>query len=220
MGTICIGILSAVVFAADPVEPQPEREAPTGLYLTLSGMVVLQEDSDLRSIGGSALDASLEYETGYGVQGGVGYTFSWESPISLSLELDYAFRTADIDTLTAPGLEIQAGGSNDSHSIMFNALASVEVANGFGFYGGGGIGMTITESDLSLDLGGGVHLRFPSDTDVTFTWQVMGGVQYALGSHILFFGGVQYLDAGDVSFDTFGGENRSLAFQAGLRVYF
>ncbi|MHC4272960.1 MAG: outer membrane protein [Planctomycetota bacterium] len=218
MGTIWVGILCAAMAAADPVEPV--REKPAGLYLTLSGMVVLQEDSDLTSVGGIALDASLEYDPGFGVQGGVGYTFSWESPVSLSLELDYAFRSADVDTLEAPGLSIPAGGTNDSHAIMFNALASVEVADGFGFYGGGGIGVTITEADLSLDLGGGVTLRLPSDTDVTFSWQVMGGAQYALGRHVVFFGGVKYFDAGDVSFDTFGGENRSLAFEAGLRVYF
>ena len=219
MGTISVGILCAAVAAADPVEP--EREKPGGLYLTLSGMVVVQEDSDLTSVGGLALDASLEYDTGYGVQAGVGYTFSWEeSRLAVSLELDYAFRTADAESLDAPGLTIPASGTNDSHSIMFGVLASVEITGGFGLYGGGGIGLTISESDLTLDLGGGFSLPIPSDSDVTFTWQARGGVQYALGRHIVFFGGVNYLDAGNVHFDSFGGENRSLAFEAGLRVYF
>jgi opacity protein-like surface antigen len=219
METISVGVLCAALAAADPVEPQ--REGPGGLYLTLSGMVVLQDDSDLTSVGGIALDASLEYETGYGIQAGVGYTFSWEeSPMAVSLELGYGFRTADNDSLEAPGLSIPASGANDSHSIMFSALASVEVGAGFSLYGGGGIGLTITDADLTLDLGGGIFLRLPSDTDVTFTWQARGGVQYALGRHVVLFGGVNYLDAGDVSFDTFGGENQSLAFEAGLRVYF
>jgi opacity protein-like surface antigen len=219
MGTISVCILCAAVAAADPFDP--DREKPGGLYLTLSGMVVEHDGNELTSVGGLALDARLEYDAGYGVQAGVGYTFSWEeSRLAVSLELDYAFRTADMESLDAPGLAIPASGTNDSHSIMFNALASVEVGGGFGLYGGGGIGMTITESDLTLDLGGGFFLSIPSDTDVTFTWGVRGGVQYALGRHIVFFGGVNYLDAGDVHFETFGGENRSLAFEAGLRVYF
>jgi opacity protein-like surface antigen len=136
------------------------------------------------------------------------------------VEGTYAYRSADVDRLVAPGLTLPARGTNQSHSIMVNFLGTFEIAGGFGVYGGGGVGVTITQADLGLDLGGGVTLAFPADTDVTFSWQVTGGVQYELGAHLVLFGGVKYFDAGHVGFETFGGENRNLAVEVGLRVYF
>ena len=212
-------ILCAVAAAFGQVEQV--RQKPGGLYLKLGGMLVLQDDSDLQSVGGVPLNATLEFDTGFGIETGVGYTFSsQESRFAATLEMEYAYRAADLNTLTAPGLSLAANGTNESHALMFNALGSVDIVGGFGLYGGGGVGVAMTRSDLVLDLGGGMVLTFPRDDAFTFTWQVMGGAQMALGRHVMLFGGVKYFDAGDVIFDTFGGTNRSLAFEAGLRVYF
>ena len=180
----------------------------------------MQDDSDLQSVGGVPLNATLEFDPGFGALLGVGWTFSGrESRFGASLEMEYAYRAADISTLTAPGLSLPASGTNESHAIMFNALASVDIVGGFGLYGGAGIGMAITQSDLTLDLGGPV-LVFPRDDAITFTWQVTGGAQMAFGRHVMLFAGIKYFDAGDVIFETFGGTNRSFNFELGLRVYF
>lgn len=213
-----LGALCAAVVAAGPAGQEPGK--PGGLYVKLSGAVLQQQDSDLASVGGIPLNATLEFDSGFGVHGAVGYTWSGESPVSVSLELEYSFRTADHETLSAPPLFIPAAGTNESHSLTLNGLASVEIAGGFGLYGGAGIGVTRTLSDLVLDLGGGLMLPFPGDEDVTISWQVMGGVQYAIGRHIVVFGGVRYFDAGDVQFETFGSENKSISVEIGLRVYF
>ncbi len=218
MTTIPVGILCVAVLAQGQAEPAGEK--PGGLYGTLAGMGVLQMDSDLASVGGVPLNATLEFDMGYGVQAGVGYTYAGESPWSLSLELEYAFRTAQLDLLSAPPLTLPAAGTQATHSIMLNALGSVDIIEGFGLYGGLGVGMAITQSDLVLDLGGGMMLTFPADEDLTFCWQVVGGVQYAIGRHVMLFGGLKYFDAGEVGFNAFGGKNRSLGVEAGLRVYF
>jgi opacity protein-like surface antigen len=217
MVTIGIAILCAAA-AADPAEGKPDLVE--GLYLTFSGQAVFQANSGLTSVGGVPLDADLEFRPGFGVQGGLGYTWTWESALAASLELTYAFRSVEMDAVTAPGLTLPAAGSNDSHSIMVNFLASFEIIGGLGVYGGGGLGLTITQSDLTVDLGGGVTVNLPSDTTTSFTWQVKGGLQYRFGSHLVIFGGVNYFDAGSVSFEAYGGDNRSLALEVGLRVYF
>ena len=210
-------IACAALLAANPAGKQ---QFPDGLYLKVAGAIVLQQDAELLSVGGVPLSASLEFDTGYGVQGGVGYTFAWESGPSLSIEFEYAFRTAEIDALSAPPLTLPATGQNESHSLMLNVIGSVNIVGGFGLYGGAGVGAAITNSDLTVDLGGGLTVSFPGDTDMTLAWQFMGGVQYTFGRHLVLYSGVRYFDAGTVEFETFQSANSSIAFEIGLRLYF
>ncbi len=58
-----------------------------------------------------------------------------------------------------------------------------------------------------------------SDDDVTFTWQVLGGVRYVINKHVMLYSGVRYWDAGDVDM-TIESANVSFVVEAGLRVYF
>jgi opacity protein-like surface antigen len=214
-GVIGVALLAVTASETDAAGPQ-------GLYLKVSGMWVQQEDSDVTSLGGVPLplDASVEFDSGYGVLGGIGYTLSLGLPVSLSVELEYAFRAADADTLTNPLVPLPLAGGNDSHSVMVNAIAGLELGAGFGLYGGAGLGATITTADLAVDLGGGLMISLPSEDDTTFSWQVLGGVSFSIGGQLMLYGGVRYFDAGDVDFDSFDGENSSFAIEAGLRVYF
>ena len=136
-------ILCAAVLATDPAGHQ---QSPDGLYLKLAGSFVVQQDAELLSVGGVPLSATLSFDNGYGVQGGVGYTFAWESGASVSLEFEYSFRTSEIDELSAPPLTLPATGQNESHSLMLNVIGSIDIAGGFGRYGGGGIGAALTNS--------------------------------------------------------------------------
>ncbi len=210
-------ILCAAVLAADPVGQQ---QSPDGLYLKLAGSLVLQQEAELLSVGGVPLSATLNFDVGYGVQGGVGYTFAGESGPSVSLEFEYSFRTAEIDELSAPPLTLPATGQNESHSLMLNVIGSINIAGGLGLYAGGGIGVAITNSDLTIELGPGMTVSFPGDTDTTLAWQGMVGVQYAFGAHLVLYSGLRYFDAGTVGFDTFQSENKSLSVELGLRIHF
>lgn len=191
---------------------------PDGLYAKLSGVWVQQEGSDLTSEGVPGT-FSLEFDSGYGVMGGVGYTFSLDMPVSISVELEYAFRSAEVDTASLPPIMIPASGPYDSHSVMANAIAAVDLGGGLGLYGGVGVGATITTADLAFDFGGG-FIDAPTEDDVTFSWQVLGGVQLSLGRTLLLYGGVRYFDAGEVDLDAIETDNASFAVEAGVRVYF
>lgn len=210
-------ILCAAVLAADPAGQQ---QTPDGLYLRLAGSFVLQQDADLLSVGGVPLSATQDFSTGFGVQAGVGYTFAWETGASVSLEFEYSFRTAEIDQVSAPPLTLPATGQNESHSLMFNVIGSFDIVGRLGVYAGAGFGLAITNSDLTVDLGGGGFVSFPGDTDTTLTWQAMAGLQYAFGSHFVLYSGVRFFDAGTVEFETFQSDNSSISIEMGLRYYF
>ena len=210
-------ILCAAVLAADPAGP---RQTPGGLYLQLGGSFVLQQEADLLSVGGVPLAATLDFNTGFGVQAGVGYTFVWESGASVSLEFEYSFRTAQIEQVAAPPLTLPATGQNESHSLMFNVITAMDIVGGLGVYAGGGFGVAVTNSDLTVDLGGGGFANFPGDTDTTLAWQAMGGLQYAFGAHFVLYSGVRFFDAGTVGFETFQSDNSSISIELGLRYYF
>jgi len=210
-------ILCAAVLAAVPVGQQ---QTPDGLYLKLAGSFVLQQDADLFSVGGVPLSATLDFDTGFGGQAGVGYTFAWASGPSVSVEFEYSFRTVEIEEVSAPPLILPATGQNESHSLMLNVIGSIDIVGGLGVYAGGGLGVAITNSDLTVDLGGGGFVSFPGDTDTTFAWQAMGGVQYAFGAHFVLYSGVRFFDAGTVAFETFRSQNSSISIELGLRLYF
>jgi opacity protein-like surface antigen len=210
-------ILCAAVLAADPAGP---ARTPDGLYLRLAGSFVLQQDADLLSVGGVPLSATQDFSTGFGVQAGVGYTFAWETGPSVSLEFEYSFRTAQIEQVSAPPLSLPATGQNESHSLMFNVIGGIDIIGGLGLYAGGGFGVSITNSDLTVDLGGGSFASFPGDTDTTISWQAMGGVQWAFGAHFVLYSGVRFFDAGTVEFETFQSDNSSVSIELGLRYYF
>jgi opacity protein-like surface antigen len=192
---------------------------PHGLYVKLSGLWVSQVDSELEDPGGSPTTADLTFDSGYGVVAAIGQTFALDLPISLSVELEYAFRSAPADTFESPLVTLGAAGDYDSHSVMLNAIVAIDVADGFGFYGGIGVGTTVTVADLAVNLLGPI-VEVPTEDDLTFTWQVLGGVQFAIGNHLLLYSGVRYFDAGQPDLDTFGSPNTSFAVEAGLRVYF
>ncbi len=197
-----------------------------GFYFTGSGMVVFQQDSQLRDNTGGLIDAllaplmtsdlELDFNTGFGVRAGIGYTFA---DIPLSLEFEYVYRSSDVDSISTPLGPLPAAGDNVSHSLMWNALLDVDFEDtGFGLYGGAGVGFTITRAELT-DIGG-LPIGLLRDDDTTFSWQALGGIKYAVGPQLVFYTGVRYFDAGDVDFDTLGGENQSLNIEFGFRVYF
>ena len=216
MVTSTVGLVSAAVVAVASQAGDPDRHQ--GFYVTVSGIGVLQSDSDVHALAGPPLDATLDYDIGLGAQIGVGYTFVWPR-MSLSLQADYAFRSAELSAVNNAGSTSPASGTNTSHSLMISAIAEIYLTDNFGLYAGGGLGATLTHADLLLDLGGPPTV-FPSEETIGFSWQFMGGVQFAVSDRVVIYGGVTYFDAGKVEFNAFNVDNSSLGFVAGLRLYF
>ncbi len=225
-------VAASVLFVAAPVFGQDGFKGnPPGLYLSFSALAVFTEDSGLRDNTGGAIDAALagiglmtsdltaELSTGIGLRAGVGYTFpAPESPVALTLELEYLFQSADFESISSPIGSLTADGNNYSNSIMGNLILDFDIVSGFGVYVGGGVGVTVVSADLSNI--GGVVTFLGRDEDTKFAWQVLGGLKYAIDEHWVVFLGGRYFDAGDVNFATLGGEYKSLSIELGFRYYF
>ena len=225
-------VAATVLFLAAPVFGQDDLTTNSGgLYLTFSALAVFTQDSALRDNTGGVIDAALapfgfmtsditaELSPGFGFRAGVGYTIpAPESPVTLTLELEYLFQSADFDSLSTPIGSLSAGGDNYSHSIMGNLILDFDIAGGFGVYVGGGIGVTIVSADLNNI--GGIVTFLGRDEDTTFAWQFLGGLKYAIDEHWVVYLGGRYFDAGDVNFATLGGEYKSISLEAGFRFYF
>ena len=225
-------VAATILFLAAPVFGQNERATnPGGLYLTFSALAVFTQDSALRDNTGGAIDAALapfgfmtsdvtaEFSPGFGFRVGVGYTFpAPESPVALTLELEYLFQSADFDSFSTPVGSLSAGGDNYSNSIMANLILDFAIVGGFGVYVGGGLGVTVVSADLSNI--GGIVTFLGRDEDTKFAWQFLGGLKYAIGEHWVVYLGGRYFDAGDVNFATLGGEYKSISLEAGFRFYF
>lgn len=200
-------------------------ERPSGWYAKGFGMALWQQDSDIRDNTGFAPEieqwgTEFSFDIGFGGGVSVGYTFA-DFPVSL--ELEYAYRTAETDAYSVTIDGISGSGSVEGdfavHAIMFNALFDTPIGESrFGLYGGGGVGIAVSEADL--DSINGIALPIVSDDDTTFAWQVMGGVTFDVSARAQLYTGVRYFDAGDVDFELLGGENSSLSWEFGLRIYF
>ena len=213
MVTNAAGLLAAIV-AGQPAE----GDRPSGFYVTVAGGAAIQNDADLHTLTGSPLDATLDYDLGGSLDVGVGYT--WAMPtVSLSVQLDYSFETAAIASVSSAGPSSSADGSNTSHTVTLSGLAEVYISDRFALYAGGGVGGTLTQADLELNLGGPV-ITFPAEESFDLSWRVTAGVQYALNERLVIYGGVTYFDAGLVEFDAFSADNSSLRVSVGLRLYF
>lgn len=186
-------------------------EEPSGTYVSLLGLYVMQQDADSTATipGLGSLTGEIEFDDGYGGAVALGHRYP-DAP--LCVEFEYAYRTAEVD---ASGIDADL----NTHAFMFNLLVLHEFEDSpFGLYLGIGAGAAVSVADVD-EAGSEVD-----EEDVTFAYQVMGGISVDLSHNLELFGGVRWFDALEPEFEESGGtlevENRSVNIEAGLRIYF
>lgn len=143
----------------------------TNLYVTADAGAVLQQNADLHQPG---LPTDIaRFHTGTRGDIAIGYNLSE----SFALELEPGFMWNSVDTLN--GLKFGPGNSIDLYSVpvLVNAIYKFPTRSGFTPYAGAGIGLNVGTFD------GTAPSRTFSASDVTFAYQVEGGVKYALCKH-------------------------------------
>jgi opacity protein-like surface antigen len=126
----------------------------------------------------------VSFDTGYVVGGSVGYTFL----PNLALELEYAYRSADLDGFTLGGPDIEFSGSSRSNSLMLNAIYTFDA--GFGPvqpYVGGGLGISWLRLNANSDTLG---VKF--ERDEVLAYQVMAGATYDVAPNWGLFGELRW----------------------------
>lgn len=126
---------------------------------------------------------AAQYDTGWALTGSVG----WASPTAWRFEAEAGYRANDMDLFSsAPALSLFRTGEMSQFTVMANVLHDIPMGGA-----------------LSLSLGAGVGAAFINvddgvidESDTTFAWQLIGGLNWAVGSNTDLTLTYRYLNAG------------------------
>jgi opacity protein-like surface antigen len=181
--------LASPALASAPVAPAEDDDARTW-YAKLHFGQGLLFDGDLdRSAGPISGDGEGEYAAGAFFGGGIGYDLdpSW------SLELDFVYRSNDVDRATFGGTTAATNGDYASTIVSLSALRRFDTGGRWHPYVGAGLAY-VTEIDIDLVDGGGET----SFSDSGLGAQLMVGVEWELTEHVAVYAEARYLQAFDV----------------------
>lgn len=188
-------------------------------YVGLQGSVSFLNETDVTL--GSTRAGDLDFESGYGLGASLGYTPKTNNAFfnQTRFELEYYYRTNDLDELSAGGASSQIADDISSNSYMFNAYYDFNTGTSLSPYLGGGVGITNIELNVpSLAV---------SDEDSVFAYQLMAGVGWQPESllNTVLHVGYRYFDASDPDFSAIGGarldhEYEGHNIEAGARFRF
>jgi opacity protein-like surface antigen len=196
----CLLIVTGSTFAGTPSPSAPAPDVPSsdaGWYFGLNGGALWLDDA---SIG----RANVEFDTGWGAHGVVGYHYG----NGLSAGLSAGYLGGEFDS---------AGVSGDLHMvpITVNGAFTVRLIENLHFYIGAGLG--VAWSELDLDPAGGGRLNASTD-DWSFVWQARAGFSYDISDALSIHIGYRFVDV----LDGVGGfdDARGHMAEAGLKFRF
>jgi opacity protein-like surface antigen len=131
----------------------------------------------------SDFNNAAQYDTGWALTGSVG----WASPSAWRFEAELGYRANDMDLFSsATAASLFRTGEMSQFTVMANVLHDIPVG-----------------TSLSLSLGAGVGAAFVNvddgeldESDTTFAWQLIGGLNWAVGSNTDLTLTYRYLNAG------------------------
>jgi opacity protein-like surface antigen len=199
--TSCLLIITGSTFAG--TTPAPSAPAPdvsssdAGWYFGLNGGALWLDDA---SVGG----ANVEFDTGWGAHGVLGYRYG----NGLSAGLSAGYLGAELDS---------TGVSGDLHMvpITVNGAFTIRLIENLHFYLGAGLG--IAWSELDLNSIGGSQIDASTD-DWNFVWQARAGFSYAVSDALSVNIGYRFVNV----LDGVGGfdDARGHMAEAGLKFRF
>jgi opacity protein-like surface antigen len=173
--------------------------ADGNFYLKPHLGVGLVQDNDFDRGGGAfpGADGDGQYDSGWAAGLGLGYRYAngW------SAEIDWEYRTNDVDKVRFPGRPSIDDGDLASSIVYLNGYYSLGSPGArFRPYVGAGLGWV---QEIDLDLG---STSYSSDGDIA--WQLMGGVETALAAGWRMQGELRYSRVAGVDLDREGGRGR------------
>jgi opacity protein-like surface antigen len=197
---------------AVPFASANTRSWSEGLYMKAFGGVNFLEDGDI-SQGGLKGESSFDYGQLFGATIGKEFTPNW------ALELEFFYRSVDIDSISAGGpFAGFVDGEFASTNLMLNGIYTFTQPDGsakwgkFTPYVGAGIGF-LQEADIDVTVGG---LEREFDDNYLFAAQTLAGVSYEIGSSWSIYGEARYHFAGEIELDPSAGGGALKADYNGL----
>ncbi len=196
----------AVIAAALMVGTLTPAFAQQGRYWGINVSGVGGSDLTLNPDTTSMSKADVELKDGYGY--GLVFGFPAANPLMTRAEVEAAFRTTDIDNITAAGA---SGNKIEAKSVVFNGYYDFgsSAAGSFQPYLGGGIGWSNVEvSDVTLPT---TPVTTVDDEDEALTFQGMLGVRWHLSSATAMTLGYKYTGTSKLEVQGSAGNRHSLS---------
>ena len=148
------------------------------------------------------VDISLDTDTGFGVNGAVGYRFD-----DARVELEVAYTNNDVEGVTVNNLaEVPLDGNIESAQFMVNGYYDIPTKSRFSPYIGGGVGVaTLTADDVEANIPGIGALGL-DDTGASFVFQVKAGVGYEISEQASAFLGYRLHGIPGQNFEAFNAD--------------
>ncbi len=158
--------------------------ADGGLYLKGYGGVNYTAENDFEASDAlSLIDGSeVEYKTGHLF----GFALGYRMHNGLALELDYATRANDIDSIDFSSVTVK--GDIESSAIMANLIYYPSYSSLFSPYMGGGLGF-LKDIDTKIELD---DTFFDEFDDSTIAWQAFVGVNISALENLSVFGEARF----------------------------
>lgn len=218
-----ITVITTLAFGAItmPYVDATENSDQEGLYVALRGGVDFVRDSDLDASGNGLAFTSGEIELGTGWNAGAAFGYRYGN--NIAAEVEYIYRSADVDTVRSGQTSITDGGDLASTAFMLNGYYRFSVReNRWTPYLGLGVGYA-NEVDIDLDNGAGAGAVDLEDSG--FAYQVIAGIDYKISERVSISGDARYFSVpGDVELSAAGNqidlEYGGFSLQAGISYRF
>lgn len=195
----------AVVAAALMLGTLTPAEAQQGRYWGFNVSGVAGSDLTLNPDTGSMSKTDVELKDGYGY--GLVVGFPAANPLMTRGEVEFAYRTTDIDNITAVGA---SGSDIEAKSVVFNGYYDFgsSTPGSFQPYLGGGIGWSEVEvNGVTLPT---TPVTTVNDQDEALTFQGMAGVRWHLSSATAMTMGYKYTGTSKLEVQGSKGNRHSL----------
>jgi len=162
----------------------------SGMYLNMGFGLVTTESS-------SGPGEEVDFDEGYAVPVAIGRRYvGVDDAVALDLELEGVWTDQDVDD-SGP---TQAVVDVTQIGLLLNALADLELSDTFGFYAGGGVGLSFLDIGTTSD-----GINSFSDEDGPFlAWQLKGGLRWWASDVLSWNVGYRFLNIDDVEIDDGG----------------
>jgi opacity protein-like surface antigen len=172
-----------------PPPPAPPPAAEKNYHLYLSGMVG-GEFAKGESSGSIAGVANFGKDNDEDVFGGGALGLHYDgSPVGVRVEFEaQAARDIDLNTLGRFPLDSEL----HTWTMLGNIWLDCPITDVVSIFGGGGLGMAVTDMTTTIFYGVGDKTR----NDTTFAWQVGGGLSFAATDWLTFDTSYRFVDLG------------------------
>ena len=206
--TAMIGLAATQVSAqqtyfGDESEIEVQSWDTEGLYVSISGLLVLPDDSDL----GGPSEATIGFDPGAGLSAAIGYEFGghWRG------EVQYSYMELELNSTQRSSGSFDVAGNASVQSLMLNAYYDFPFTVQIEPYAGFGAGVAYHVANFSGE---------DRENDTTFALQLMAGVGYKLDARTTLSVGVRSFATDEVGLGAAYDEFLTVVFEFGIRFGF